>query len=100
METRTPQQRAEAIYAALRTAPLAALYWWRCVPLDEHESVCDYLGEVALKRLMQIQNEYSAQSLSDLADLIPPEMEREIEQVLCRDLAAIEKRARLRVVAS
>lgn len=100
MIPRTPKQRADAILVALRTAPLAALYWWRCVPLDEHESVCGHLGEVALKRLMQIQNEHSAQPLSDLADLIPPEMECEIEQVLRRDLAAIEKKARLRIVAS
>ncbi len=102
METRTPQQRAEAIYAALRTAPLAALYWWRAVPLEDHNEVCGCLGDLALRRIIQLENDNSRSSTCGLEEsfstIWPLDMPVELDEFLRRELATIERRSAFRVI--
>jgi len=102
MTPRTPQQPAYATLVALRTAPLAALYFWQAVPLDAHDEVCGYLGDVALKRIIELENANSGCATSDLRESLrsvrPEASHVGIEDVLRRELATIERRPTPRLI--
>ena len=102
MKPQTPQQRADAILTALRTAPLAALYWRRAVPLEDHNEVCGCLGDLALRRIIQLENDNSRSSTWDLevsfSTIWPLDMPVELGEFLRRELATIERRSTFRVI--
>ncbi len=70
--------------------------------MEAHDEVCRHLGELALKRIIELEHENSEVTTSGLEGSLrsvwPEDLPVEIEKVLRHELAAIERRSRFRVI--